>query len=248
MAEKCLLMTSLAILVCHPSSTIKCFKPKPSSTNSPNKEKNPSKSRKGMMFNSCTNMCDSPRMNVHKPLKLLDEIVEPNPLKTIVENVFRFGWKHGVGYKIEKILKVNHSEKVWENFEECKEMAMNSRSTRSSSKKSVEGVFYHGATITCLFGLDKSIRICNKKTCGVCKFIGQNYGIHEKTYNLIESFSTSSWSAHRKLMKQCGDGVSMKAIIMSKVIAKCKGENKGEVNILNPMAILPCFVIIYSLY
>ncbi|XP_059306546.1 uncharacterized protein LOC132057989 [Lycium ferocissimum] len=254
MSEKCLLMTSLAILACHPSSTIRCFKPNPSSTNSPKREKNPSnplenkgisKSRKRLNFKSCSNICDSPRLNVHKPLKLLDEIVEGNPSKTIVEAIFRSGWKHGVGYKIEKILKVNHSEKISENFEECKKMVTNSRSTRSSSKRQVERVFYYGATVTCSLGLDKSPRICSTKTCGACKIIGQYYGIHEKT-NWFESFSTSSWSAHRKVVKQFGDGVSKKAIIVSRVIGKLRGENNGEVIILNPRAILPCFVIIYS--
>lgn len=246
MSEKCLLITSLAILVCHPSSTIRCFKPKPSSTNSPKKEKNQledkviSKSRKGLVFNSCT-CCGSPRFNVHRPFKLLDEISEGNPLKTIVEDIFRFEWKREVGYKIEKILKVNHTEKVIENFEECKKISMN------TSKKGVERVFYHGAMITCSLGLDKSTRICNKKTCGVCKIIVKNCRlIHEET-NWIELFSTSCWSAHRKIIKQFGDGVSKKAIIISRVIAKCKEDNKGEVNILNPKAILPCFVIIYSL-
>ncbi|CAN4117016.1 unnamed protein product [Withania somnifera] len=242
MAEKCLLMTSLAILVCHPSSTIRCFKPKP-------KDKGVSKSRKGyLVFNSCTNICDSPRLNVHKPIKLLDEIVEGNPLKPIVEDVFRFGWKRGVGYKIEKILKVNHCKKNCESLEECKKMATNSRSTRSLSKnKKAERVFYHGAMVTCSLGLDKSsTRICCMKTCGVCKIIGQIYGIHEKT-NWIESFSTSSWRAHRKVVKQFGDGVSKKAIIVSRVIECCKGEKYREINTLNPRAILPCFVIIYSL-
>lgn len=277
MAEKCLLMTSLAILVCHPSSTIRCFKPKGNST-SPKKEKNPSsppqktssnplenkgisKSRKVLVFNSCTNLCDSPKLNVHKPLKLLEEIVEGKPSKTIVEAIFRSGWKRGVGYTIEKILKVNHSEKVCESFEECKKM-VNSRSTRSSSKRLSERVFYHGATITCSLGVHKCPRICSKKSCGLCKIIGQNYG-NEKT-NWPESLSTSSWSAHRKIVKQFGDhGVSKNAIIVSRVIASCRGENKGElnsikvkrnqfdgtkeVNILNPRAILPCFVIIYSL-
>ncbi|KAK4731000.1 hypothetical protein R3W88_023988 [Solanum pinnatisectum] len=105
---------------------------------------------------------------------------------------------------------------------------MNSRSTRSLSKKRVERVFYHGATITCSLGLDKSTRICNKKTCGVCKIIVQNCRlIHEET-KWIESFSTSCWSAHRKIMKQFGDGISKKAIIVSRVIAKCKEDNKGE--------------------
>lgn len=121
-----------------------------------------------------------------------------------------------------------------------------SQDPRSSNKKGVEGVFYHGATITCLLGLDKSTRVCSKKTCGVCKIIGQNYGIREKNI-WIESFSTSCWSAHRKIMKQFEDGVSKKAILISRVISKCKEDNKGEVNILNSRAILPCFVIIYSL-
>ncbi|KAK4727039.1 hypothetical protein R3W88_031956 [Solanum pinnatisectum] len=103
---------------------------------------------------------------------------------------------------------------------------MDSRSMRSSNKKRVERVFYHGATVTCSLGLDKSTRICSI-TCGVCKIIGQNYGIHEKI-NWIESFSTSCWSAHRNIMKQFGDGVSKKAIIISGVIAKCKEDDKGE--------------------
>ncbi|CAN4121590.1 unnamed protein product [Withania somnifera] len=188
MTEKCLLMTSLAILVCHPSSTIRCFKPKPSSTTSPKKEKNPSKSRNGLVFTSCTNICDSPILNVHKPFKLLDEI---------------FGWKHGVGYKIEKILKVNLRQEVSER------------------------VFYHSTTVTCSLGLDKSTRICSKNTCGVCKIIGQSYGTHEETI-CLESFSTSCWSEHRKIMKPCGDGVSNKAIIVSRVIESCKGEKNGE--------------------
>ncbi|KAH0987319.1 hypothetical protein GBA52_014496 [Prunus armeniaca] len=38
MVERCLIAASLAALVCHPSSTIKCFKPKPR-PRSPQKQK-----------------------------------------------------------------------------------------------------------------------------------------------------------------------------------------------------------------
>ena len=142
MVERCLIAASLAALICHPSATIKCFKPK-SSTTSPQKEKTKpsshlkkvhSKSKKKLdphenssssSSHSNTNIPSPPSSplprsssRTNKLVKGVSQLVEGDPSIGIVETIFRSGWPKEIGLTVQKVLKVNHSASVLNKFEE----------------------------------------------------------------------------------------------------------------------------------
>ena len=121
-----------------------------------------------------------------------------------------------------------------------------------------------------------ALGICSKKRCGVCRVIGSNFFVREDTARTTTSLCGNSWRAHEKVATECiANGVSpatRKGIILCKVIAGrvvrapkfglMDGEKGGfdsvvsstgdqpdgsqDLMVLNPRAILPCFVIIYN--
>ena len=137
-----------------------------------------------------------------------------------------------------------------------------------------ELLMFHGAVITCSLGSGKEggLSICSEKRCGACRFIGSV----EETTTTTAWLCGNSWRAHEKVATECiVNGLSpatRNAIILCKVIAGrvvcarkhglIDGEKGGfdslvsstedrsdgstELMVLNPRAILPCFVIIYN--
>lgn len=145
MVERCLIAASLAALVCHPSSTIKCFKPKPR-PRSPQKQKpeDPSASppkgskRHGVVIgkevpskpkekpcpkaasssSSASKSRKSTKTKAEKPINLISELVGGDPSIGVVESIIRSGWVGEVGLRIEKVLRVHQSLDVLHGFEE----------------------------------------------------------------------------------------------------------------------------------
>ncbi|KAA8516520.1 hypothetical protein F0562_016974 [Nyssa sinensis] len=131
---------------------------------------------------------------------------------------------------------------------------------------------FRGAAITCSLGFNGVSSICSKKCCGVCRVVGASNTLFNNGGSM--SFCEKSWNAHEKVTKECVvNGMSArKAIIICRVIAGCvvnygqdgivEGEERGfdsvvasngdesngfeELVVLNSRAILPCFVVIYS--
>ncbi|CAK9154574.1 unnamed protein product [Ilex paraguariensis] len=290
---------SLAVLVFHPSSTIRCFKPKPCSSSPerenpptskpphPLEEKKSSKSRKKLDFHTYFSLsrtsCHSnanmlspplpPKMKINMLSNVVTSLVEGEPSIGIVETMFRSGWSNGVGHTVEKVLKVNHNEAMLNRFEEYRKL-VKSNAKDSTGWQRVERVVadgnellrFHGAVITCSLGFDGISSICNSKACGVCRVLGSS--VLAKGLPTI-AFSSNSWKAHEKVTTRCFANrfSSRKAIVICRVIAGrvahygkrgIKEEEQGgfdsvvvsieeELMVFNTSAILPCFVVIYSI-
>ncbi|XP_038719777.1 uncharacterized protein LOC120012423 [Tripterygium wilfordii] len=270
MAEKCLIAASLAALVCHPSSTIKCFKPKPAPSTSPHKEKPvhklPSKSKQKV---------PSPPTipQTGDPFSIVSELVDGDPSMGIVETIFRSGWSYEVSLTIEKVLKVKHSVDALDRFEEHRERVKSKYANLRKRKPRLvadgnEVLQFHGASITCSLGRNGCLCICNRKCCRVCRTIASRRG--------SMSFHSSSWGAHEKVTTECAlkGSSARKAMVICRVIAgriasrqihrfvdaeevhfdsmvighQTSDSDSEELIVLDPKAVLPCFVVIYNVH
>ncbi|GMN39088.1 hypothetical protein TIFTF001_008317 [Ficus carica] len=131
---------------------------------------------------------------------------------------------------------------------------------------------FHGATITCSLGgrsKGSSSNICKDKLCGVCRILASNFSTEDGSVSFFEK----SWEAHQKV--NANRVSARKAIVVCRVIAgrigHCDqhglmdGEEEGgcdsivagssadhqsnggkELFVLEPRAVLPCFVVTYS--
>ncbi|GMI65826.1 hypothetical protein HRI_000251900 [Hibiscus trionum] len=276
MSEKILIAASMAALVCHPNTSIKCFKPKPKPSSSEGEKT--SKSRTSV-FSSCSNVDTT--LTPHVPSTscrascLVSNLCEEDPAFRAVETVFKSGWDGKVGHKIEKILKINHNIGVLKRFEEYRQI-VKSKSANIFQRLAVDGnelLRFHGTIVTCSLGNNGLSRICNKKSCGVCRMIG----LVGSTGKESVALSNDSRRAHWKVTKECSvtDTIcTRKAIVVCRVIAgrvaRCRGRGFGlvegreggfdsvvslakdpmegseELIALNARAVLPCFVILYN--
>ena len=199
-------------------------------------------------------------------MPLSAEVLAGRPLaSTIAETVFRSWWAAAgeIGDTVEKVLKVNNSVDVLHRFEEYKEMvkskAKENRVGLRLERLGADGnelLMFHGAVITCSLGSGKEggFSICSEKRCGACRFIGS---VEETTTTTTAWLCGNSWRAHEKVATECiVNGLSpatRNAIILCKVIAgrvvsstEDRSDGSAELMVLNPRAILPCFVIIYN--
>ncbi|RVW39764.1 hypothetical protein CK203_074623 [Vitis vinifera] len=239
MTERCLIAASLAVLAFHPSSTIRTSSALSNTSVDPSPPAPPLLTRSGELF------------------KPVSELIGGRPLTGIVETIFRSGWAEEIGVTVKKVLMVNNSIDVLNRFEEYREM-VKSKAKENSVGLGLERLvadgnellLFHGVVITCALG--------------------------EDTARTTTSLCGNSWRAHEKVATECiANGVSpatRKGIILCKVIAGrvvrapkfglMDGEKGGfdsvvsstgdqpdgsqDLMVLNPRAILPCFVIIYN--
>ncbi|KAK4281450.1 hypothetical protein QN277_012943 [Acacia crassicarpa] len=238
MAEKCLVVASLAALVFHPRSSIKCFKPKPNpnstnSTTTPQKNHKPAKKKQGtppklpheqpkhkaQSSSSSSIARNSSRSNQ------LTELLEGDWPIDIVAAMFRAGWPLEKTVVIEKILKVNHSLDHLTKFEEYREgvksMSAKIREPERTQKLVVDGnelVRFHGALIKCSLGRGNlSLDICSNRWCAVCRMVSSTFPVKDVSVTLYEN----SWRAHAKIDGgSVGDRASARtASVLCRVIA-----------------------------
>ncbi|KAE8664419.1 Ribonuclease P family protein, putative isoform 1 [Hibiscus syriacus] len=236
MSEKILMAASMAALVCHPSSSIKCFKPKskPSSSHRENTSKSNTKKDvwtcssfpRTSVFSSCSNMNTTLTHPNRVPSTsstdscLVSNLCEKDPAFRVVEAMFESGWDDKAGPKIEKILKINHNIGVLKRFEEYKEI-VKSKSANVSRRLAVDGnelLRFHGAIVTCSLGNNELSRICSKESCGVCRMVRLVGSAGEESVAL----SNDSRRAHRRVMKECRVNnkiCARKAVVVCRVIA-----------------------------
>lgn len=136
----------------------------------------------------------------------------------------------------------------------------------------VEGnelMMFHATTFSCSLGSNgSSSYTCGMKRCGVCRILGSKFSINDGSVSFFEK----SGKAHENVTSECRlNGVlAKKAIIACRVIAgriahldkhglMMNGEEGGfhsvvgesnsakELSVLNPRAVLPCFVVTYSI-
>ncbi|KAE8681817.1 Ribonuclease P family protein, putative isoform 1 [Hibiscus syriacus] len=217
MSEKILMAALMAALVCHPSSSIKCFKPKPKPSSSQRENTSKSNSKKDVwtcsslpitsVFSHCSNMNTTlthpspvPSTNSTDSC-LVSKLCEKDPAFRVVETMFMSGWDGKAGPKIEKILKINHNVGVLKRFEEYREI-VKSKSANISRRLAVDGnelLRFHGAIVTCSLGNNELSRICSRETCGVCRMVQLVGSTGEESVVL----SNNSRRAHRRVTKEC---------------------------------------------
>lgn len=271
MAEKCLIATTLAVLVCHPSSSIKIFRPKPNDK-SPQKHRHKTKPLKSKeKQNLKVTFPISQGLLVNK----LSQVIGTDPLFNLVETIIRSSWFDKTRLKIKKVLRVKHSVRTLTTFEEYRNRVELKYSKDCDFNDENEIWQFHGAAISCSLGKKSkrgSLNICKAKRCGACRVLASDFDVEDE----LVPFFDSSWEAHEKVMKNCvADGVSARKVIMvCRVIAgrtaRCdqkglmmdgeegsfdsmvrlssgiQSNGREELFVLNLRAVLPCFVVIYS--
>ncbi|KAF9620814.1 hypothetical protein IFM89_014751 [Coptis chinensis] len=177
--------------------------------------------------------------------------------------------------KIERILKVHNTQRTIQRFEDCRDAVkaranMNTKKNPRCAADGNELLRFYCTTLTCALGARGSSNLCGSiPGCGVCTII--RHGFSSKAHDCKGVRTTaSSGRAHDGL--NCTDG--RRAMLVCRVIAGrvrrisddapldegilsvgsydsiggCAGiySDLEELVIVNPRAILPCFVVIYK--
>ncbi|PRQ43473.1 putative poly(ADP-ribose) polymerase, catalytic domain-containing protein [Rosa chinensis] len=248
MVERCLIAASLAALVCHPSSTIKCFKPKPRSPEEDNLKdskrhySSPPKDQKRLFKEEEVVVLPSkPQKNLHtyhassssserkkkkKPIKAFSELVEKDrPSVGIVESIVRSGWvSSDVGLKIEKVLRVNHSKNVLRSFEEYREDV---KATHKKGRilKKIERLVVDGNELLQFHGATVACSLGINGDTRICKMkccqVCRMITSGFSGNDGTMSFFGTSWRAHQKVNRECLKKrvCARKAMVICRVIS-----------------------------
>ncbi|OIW21715.1 hypothetical protein TanjilG_08422 [Lupinus angustifolius] len=143
--------------------------------------------------------------------------------RNIVEIIFQSSWlrNNGPMCKIERILKVQNSQRTIQRFEDCRDTvktrALNS--TRKNPRCAADGnelLRFHCTTLTCALGSRGSSALCAAVPgCGVCTVIRHGFRGGDGCKGVRTT--ASSGRAHDSV--QCGGGESRRAMLVCRVIA-----------------------------
>lgn len=129
---------------------------------------------------------------------------------------------------------------------------------------------FYGTTLSCSLGMNGSSSLCMSENCNICRIIRNGFSAEEELKGGIGVFTTSTSGSAYESIKICGDDPTVrKALLVCRVIAgrvhrplenvqEIAGQsgfdslagkvglysNIEELYLLNPRALLPCFVVI----
>ncbi|CAD6254670.1 unnamed protein product [Miscanthus lutarioriparius] len=209
----------------------------------------------------------------------VSELGPEDTSRNIVEIIFQSSWlrKQAPVCKIERILKVQSSDRTVKRFEQYKE-SIRERASSDQGKKNPRCVAdgnellrFHCTTFTCSLGVAGGIALCRSPSsaqCNLCSIIRDGFRVDGD--GKIATMATSG-RAHD--MAQVLSDSDKRAMLVCRVVAgrvkKASDEksseddchfdsvspstegvysNFDELFVFNPRAILPCFVVIYSGY
>ncbi|XP_024632189.1 uncharacterized protein [Medicago truncatula] len=135
-----------------------------------------------------------------------------------------------------------------------------------------ELLMFHGTNIACSLGINNSFSLCDLDYCGVCQILRHGFSTNMEFQGALGVYTTSiSGKAFESIIRLCDDeAFTRKSVIVCRVIAGrvlCPLEeiqenvDSGfdslagrisvysdieELYLLNPKALLPCFVVIYK--
>ncbi|KAK9946947.1 hypothetical protein M0R45_012384 [Rubus argutus] len=140
--------------------------------------------------------------------------------RNIVEIIFKSSWlkKDSPICKIERILKVQNTQRTIQRFEDCRDAVKNRalNSTRKNPRCAADGnelLRFHGTSISCTLGARGSSNLCGSVPgCGVCTTI--RHGFQGEVGKGVRT-TASSGRAHDSL--HCTDG--RRAMLVCRVIA-----------------------------
>lgn len=177
---------------------------------------------------------------------------------------------------IERVLEVHNTKKTIALFEEYREKVKSeaSKQIKTHPRCLVDGnelLRFYGTTIVCSLGMNGSSSLCTLDNCGVCQVLRLGYFTKKEFNGGLGVFTTStSKRAFQSIELYEEDQSLRKALILCRVVAGSvqrllKGtqelsspnfdsldgtmgshSNIEELYVLNPIAILPCFAVIYK--
>ncbi|KAJ3681513.1 hypothetical protein LUZ60_016002 [Juncus effusus] len=197
----------------------------------------------------------------------VSELGPEDSSRNIIEIIFQSSWlkKNGPICTIDRILKVQNSQKTVAKFEDYRDLIKikSSKFAKKYPRCTADGnelLRFHCTTLGCQLGLNGSTNLCSSNlTCQVCGIIKD--GFKPDSDGRILTMATSG-RAHDALKSSS----VKKAMLVCRVIAgrvrrvqmQDAGEeyesqaglsspysNLDELFVFNPKAILPCFVVIY---
>ncbi|KAI3447101.1 hypothetical protein Pfo_003766 [Paulownia fortunei] len=214
----------------------------------------------GEIFQSST-LLEQHQSTKHAVSELIDG-------ENIVRIIFKMGWPDKAkSPSIHRILKIHNSPKIVSRFEEYRECVKSSAAAKLKTVRDERCVAdgnellrFYCTTFIC--DLDSSI--CNQQYCSACGIIRS--GFSQK----MDGISTlpTSWRAHGAIPEDLEEEFSFmhvkRALLVCRVIAGRVGCDPGlvdkedpgfdslvggfedELLVFNPRAVLPCFVIVYT--
>ncbi|CAL4994863.1 unnamed protein product [Urochloa decumbens] len=220
-------------------------------------------------------------LELHKATKhAVSELGPDDTSRNIVEIIFQSSWlrKEAPVCRIDRILKVQNSDRTVKRFEEYKE-GIKERASGEEGKKNARCVAdgnellrFHCTSFTCSIGAGGSTALC-RATAAQCKLCGIiRDGFRVDGDGRIATMATSG-RAHDMAQGISDSDGEKKAMLVCRVVAgrvkkACSDTNSSEdgdydsvspssegvysdldeLFVFNPRAILPCFIVIYSGY
>jgi len=202
------------------------------------------------------------------------ELAEGDSSRKIVEIICRTSWLKSENNceRIERVLKVHNMQKTLARFEEYRETVKikASKLPKKHPRCLADGnelLRFHGTTIACSLGRNGSSSLCISEKCNVCRIIRHGFSIKKGSVGV---FTTSTSGRAFETIEVYEDNLSIrKALMVCRVIAgrvhrpldnfqELAGQsgfdslagkvglysNIEELYLLNPRALLPCFVVI----
>ncbi|KAM3285335.1 hypothetical protein P3S67_024134 [Capsicum chacoense] len=174
---------------------------------------------------------------------------------------------------IERILKVHNMQKVLAQFEEYRELVKikANKLAKKHPRCLADGnelLRFYGTTVECFLGINGSSSLCTSEKCKVCKILRHGFSIKKEINGGVGVFTASTSG---RALESIEENMSSwrKALIVCRVIAgrvhrplenvqeligqsgfdSLAGKvgvysNIEELYLLNPKALLPCFVVI----
>ncbi|KAF5739678.1 hypothetical protein HS088_TW12G00887 [Tripterygium wilfordii] len=206
----------------------------------------------------------------------VSELGPEDTSRNIVEIIFQSSWlkKQIPVCKIDRILKVQNTQRTISRFEEYRD-SIKAKANKHSKKHprciadGNELLRFHCTTFTCSLGLNGSSNLCNSiPNCNVCSIIKNGFKIPEGSTGEganVNGILTTATSGKADDKAEAEDGNDKRAMLVCRVIAGRvkKGmegsmdeydslagaeglySNLDELYVFNPKAILPCFVVVY---
>ncbi|KAL5722102.1 hypothetical protein ACHQM5_005664 [Ranunculus cassubicifolius] len=213
-------------------------------------------------------------LELHQSVRhAVSELGPEDTSRNIVEIIFQSSWlkKQAPICKIDRILKVQNTQKTITRFEDYRD-SIKSKASRHAKKHprcvadGNELLRFYCTTFICSIGMNGSSNLCNLvPQCNVCSLIRNGFKVVESEIGICTT--ATSGKAHDSV-KTISEG-EKRAMLVCRVIAgrvKRKEDNVGvedfdsvagpagmyseldELYVSNPKSILPCFLVIYKGY
>ncbi|XP_059630810.1 uncharacterized protein LOC132273768 [Cornus florida] len=205
----------------------------------------------------------------------VSELGPEDTSKNIVEIIFQSSWlkKQSPVCKIDRILKVHNTTKTISKFEEYRD-AIKAKATNLPKKHprciadGNELLRFHCTTFMCSLGLNGSSNLCNSiPNCSVCSIIKNGFKVAGGVTGGVAGKGILTTATSGKAHDSAGvaSEEEKRAMLVCRVVAgrvkkSLEGgveeydsvagaagvySNLDELYVLNPRAILPCFVVVY---